>query len=91
MTKSMTWNTAKKPAEGSELLLLSPLSHCSLKKRKHFLTVGWKDEQDKQHAAVFEVGKGIVRTTIVTLEARTGRRVEYEDDEVRKSGMGGML
>src|SRR6266852_3242365 len=25
------------------------------KKRKHFLTVGWKDEQDKQHAAVFEL------------------------------------
>jgi hypothetical protein len=32
------------------------------KKRKHFLTVGWKDEQDKQHAAVFELGKSIIRT-----------------------------
>jgi hypothetical protein len=38
---------------------------------------------------VFELGKEIVRTTIVTLEARTGRKVEYEDDEARKSGMGG--
>jgi len=37
---------------------------------------------------VFELGKEIVRTTIVTLEARTGRKVEYEDDEARKSGMG---
>jgi len=69
-------------------IAVTPLALLS-KKRKHFLTVGWKDEQDKQHAAVFELGKEIVRTTIVTLEARTGRKVEYEDDEARKSGMGG--
>jgi hypothetical protein len=69
-------------------LTISPwllLSH----KRKHFLTVGWKDAQDKQHAAVLELGKSIVRTTITTLEARTGRKIEFEDDEARKSGMGG--
>ncbi len=59
------------------------------KKRKHFLTVGWKDEQDKQHAAVFELGKSIIRTTIATLEARTGKKVDYQDDESRKSGLGG--
>jgi hypothetical protein len=59
------------------------------KKRKHFLTVGWKDEQDKQHAAVFELGKSIIRTTLATLEARTGKKVEYQDDEARKSGLGG--
>jgi len=60
------------------------------KKRKHFLTVGWTDGQDKQHAAVFELGKGIIRTTIATLEARTGKKVDYQDDEARKSGLGGM-
>ena len=70
-------------------LTISPwllLSH----KRKHFLTVGWKDAQDKQHAAVFELGKSVVRTTIATLEARTGKKVEFQDDEARKSGMGGI-
>jgi hypothetical protein len=60
------------------------------KKRKHFLTVGWKDAQEKQHAAVFELGKSIIRTTIATMEARTGRKVDYQDDEARKSGLGGM-
>jgi len=60
------------------------------KKRKHFLTVGWKDEQGKQHAAVFELGKSIIRTTIATLEARTGKKVDYQDDEARKSGLGGI-
>jgi len=59
------------------------------KKRKHFLTVGWKDAQDKQHAAVFELGKSIIRTTIATMEARTGKKVDYQDDEARKSGLGG--
>lgn len=71
-------------------LTISPwllLSH----KRRHFLTIGWKDGQDKQHAAVLELGKSVVRTTIVTLEARTGKKVEYEDDEARKSGMGGSI
>jgi hypothetical protein len=60
------------------------------KKRKHFLTVGWKDGQDKQHAAVFELGKSIIRVTIATLEARTGKKVDYQDDEARKSGLGGV-
>jgi hypothetical protein len=59
------------------------------KKRKHFLTVGWKDDQDKQHAVVLELGKSVVRTTLATLEARTGKKVEYQDDEARKSGLGG--
>jgi hypothetical protein len=56
------------------------------KKRRHFLTVGYTDENDKQQAAVFELGKGTVRVTLAQLEARTGRKVDYEDDEARNSG-----
>ena len=58
------------------------------KKRKHFLTIGYKDENDKQQAAVFELGKNIVRVTLASLEARTGQKVDYEDEEARKSGRG---
>lgn len=58
------------------------------KKRRHFLTISWKDENDKQQAAVFELGKDIVRVELATLEARTGQKVEYQDDEARKSGKG---
>jgi hypothetical protein len=58
------------------------------KKRKHFLTIGYKDENDKQQAAVFEVGKDIVRTTLASMEARTGKKIDYQDDEARKSGLG---
>jgi hypothetical protein len=56
------------------------------KKRRHFLTVGYTDENDKQQAAVFELGKGTVRVTLATLEARTGKKVDYEDEEARNSG-----
>lgn len=54
------------------------------KKRKHYLTIGYKDAADKQQAAVFEIGKSIVRETLASLEAKTGKKVEYEDDEARK-------
>jgi hypothetical protein len=56
------------------------------KKRKHYLTVGFMDENDKQQAAVFELGKSTVRVTLATLEARTGRKVDYEDAEARNAG-----
>lgn len=69
-------------------IAVTPLALFS-KKRKHYLTIGWTDEQNKQHAVVFELGKSVVRTTIATLEARTGKKLEYQDDEARKSGMGG--
>jgi hypothetical protein len=46
------------------------------------------DENEKQQAAVFELGKDIVRTTLASLEARTGRKIEYQDEEARKSGRG---
>jgi hypothetical protein len=69
-------------------LAISPFLLLS-KKRKHYLTIGWTDDQEKQHAAVFELGKATVRTTLATLEARTGKKIEYQDDEARKSGTGG--
>jgi len=69
-------------------IAVNPLLFFS-KKRKHFLTIGYQDESDKQQAAVFELGKEIVRTTIASLEARTGKKIDYQDEEARKSGLGG--
>ena len=68
-------------------IAITPLALLS-KKRKHFLTVGFQDPNDKQQAAVFELGKNTVRTTISALEARSGRKIEYQDEEARKSGLG---
>jgi hypothetical protein len=35
---------------------------------------------------VFRVEKGDIRSLLASLQARTGRRVEYQDDEARKAG-----
>jgi hypothetical protein len=37
---------------------------------------------------IFQVGKNEVRSMLVVLEARSGRRVEYQDDDARRSGKG---
>ena len=68
-------------------VLVSPLFLLS-KKRQHFLTVGYEDEDGKQQAMIFRVKKEDIRATLASLEARTGRRVEFEDDEARKAGKG---
>jgi hypothetical protein len=68
-------------------ILISPLLLLA-KKHTHFLTVGYTDGAGKQQAMVFEVGKGEVRSVLVSLEARTGRKVEYQDEEARKAGKG---
>jgi hypothetical protein len=58
------------------------------KKRKHYVTIGYKDDQGKEQVAVFELGKDIVRTTLPVLEARSGKKIEYQDEEAKKSGRG---
>ncbi len=58
------------------------------KKREHFLTVGFQDNNGRQEAMMFRVDKNDVRLTLVTLEARTGQKVEYQDDEARMAGKG---
>jgi hypothetical protein len=68
-------------------VLISPLFLLA-KKRQHFLTVGYSDEDDHQQAMIFKVNKDDIRAMLVTLEARTGRKVEFQDDDARKSGKG---
>jgi 6-phosphogluconolactonase (cycloisomerase 2 family) len=68
-------------------VVLSPLFLLA-KKRQHFLTVGFQDEEGRQQAMVFRVDKNDVRMTLVALEARTGQRIQYQDDEARMAGKG---
>src|SRR5215470_12006318 len=71
----------------AEAVLISPVLLLA-KKRKHYLTVGYTDEQDHQQAMVFELPKGEIRSVLVGLEAKTGRKVEFQDEEARKAGKG---
>ena len=65
--------------------VVSPMFLLS-KSRRHFLTVGYADERGMQQAMVFRVDKNSIRATLVSLEARTGLKVEYQDQEARKAG-----
>ena len=67
----------------AQAVLISPLLIMS-KSRKHFVTIGYVDREGRQQALVFRVEKGDIRMVLASLEARTGRRVEYQDDEARK-------
>ncbi len=67
-------------------ILISPVGLFMLlsKKRKHFITVGYLDDSGKEQVAVFELGKDIVRTTLRILEARSGKKVAYQDEDAKK-------
>ncbi len=65
-------------------IVISPILVLS-KKRQHFLTIGYTDDVGRQQALVFRVGKGQIRALLASLEARTGRKVQYQDQEARKA------
>jgi len=65
-------------------LVLSPVFLLS-KSRKHFLTIGYSGDDGKQQAMVFRVDKNGIRPTLVGLEARTGLKVQYQDEQARKA------
>jgi hypothetical protein len=68
-------------------VVISPLFLLA-KKREHFLTVGFQDDDGQQQAMVFRVDKNDIRLTLVALEARTGQQVQYQDEEARIAGKG---
>jgi hypothetical protein len=68
-------------------VLISPMLLLS-KSRKHFVTIGFLDERGNRQAVLMQLNKGEVRAALIALEARTGRRIEYQDEEARKSGKG---
>lgn len=70
-----------------EAVVISPLLVLS-KKRAHFLAVGFEGEDGRQQAMLFRVEKGAIMAVLVSLEARTGRKVSYMDEEARKAGKG---
>jgi hypothetical protein len=66
-------------------IFISPVLLLS-KSHQHFVTLGFQDAEGRQQAVVFRVEKGDIRSVLASLEARSGRRVEYQDDNARKAG-----
>jgi hypothetical protein len=70
----------QKPGHRAGLaILLSPLALFA-KKRHHYLALTYHDGP-VERTAEFELGKGLVRTTLKVLEVRTGRTIAYRDAE----------
>ena len=71
-------------------ILLGPIGLLFLmsKKQKHFVTIGFKDTADKEQVAVFQVDKDAVRTLLPVLEARSGKKVFYQDKDAEKKATG---
>jgi hypothetical protein len=71
-------------------ILLGPIGLLTLfsKKQDHFLTLGYKDEEGKEQVAVFKLNKEMVRTTLPILEARSGKKVEYQSKSAEKKATG---
>jgi hypothetical protein len=65
-------------------VLISPMLLLS-KSRKHFVTVGYEDAEGHRQALVFRVSKGDIRTVMAGLEARSGQRFAFLDDDARKA------
>ncbi len=53
------------------------------KKRKHFLTIGYDDAQGNPQGVVLEIAKGRAKTFITVIEARSGKKVEFESAEAK--------
>ncbi|MBA3974550.1 MAG: hypothetical protein C0504_10075 [Candidatus Solibacter sp.] len=54
------------------------------KKRKHFLTIGFDGSAGQPQGVVLEIAKGRAKTFITIIEARSGKKVEYESEEAKK-------
>jgi hypothetical protein len=64
-------------------LAVNPLALFS-KKRKHYLSISFTDQQGNKQGVVLEVAKGKVRSVVTVLEQRSGKTVEYESEDARK-------
>ncbi|MCA1567536.1 MAG: hypothetical protein LC803_18175 [Acidobacteria bacterium] len=71
-------------------ILLGPLGLLTLfsKKQDHFLTLGFKDAEGKEQVAIFKLNKDMVRSTLPILEARSGKKVEYQSKGAEKKATG---
>ncbi|MGH9774328.1 MAG: hypothetical protein ACRD50_05210 [Candidatus Acidiferrales bacterium] len=58
------------------------------KKRRHFLTIGFNDDNDKPQGVVLEIPKGTAKTFITIFEVRSGQKCEYDSEEARKHVFG---
>jgi len=67
-------------AHGVTTLSIGALPMLFSKRKKHYLTISYTNEQRENEAIILELAKSVVRTTLPILEARrTGKKVDLEE------------
>jgi hypothetical protein len=66
--------------------LLGPIGLVALrsKQRAHYLTIAYRDGLGANQVVVLQLGKSVVRETLAIIEARSGKAIEYQDEDARK-------
>lgn len=64
-------------------LAVSPVALFS-KKRRHYLSLTFVDESGAKQGAVFELSKGTVQPVVMSIETKSGKKVEFESEEAKK-------
>lgn len=69
------------------LAVINPVGLTALfsKKRNHYLTIGYLGDDGTEHVVVLELGKNLVRSTLAIVETRSGKPLQYQDEEARKA------
>ncbi len=55
------------------------------KKRRHFVEIEFAGAQGAEQRALFEVGKDEIHPLLSSIEARSGKKIVYQDEEEQKT------
>lgn len=68
---------------GATTLGLAALPMLLSKKRRHFATIGYADEQGRPQGVMLEFGKEINRSVLKMLSLKSGKEIEFENEKAR--------
>ncbi len=69
---------------GATTLGVAALPMLLSKKRRHFATIGYNDEQGRPQGLVVEFGKEINRSVLKMLSIKSGKEIEFESEKARE-------
>ncbi|MGB9612493.1 MAG: hypothetical protein ACPL7M_16080 [Bryobacteraceae bacterium] len=69
---------------GATTLGLAALPLLLSKKRRHFATIGYTDEESRPQGLVVEFGKEINRSALKMISIKSGKEIEFESEKARE-------
>ena len=64
--------------------LAGPFALLTPSKRRHYLTITYVDAHRRTQVLILELGDEVVRRTLTSLELRSGKPIEFRDEESRR-------